>query len=63
MFAFLNASSIDLTSLPKLNPISLFFENVIVNHNNPNIRVNRLNLLKNLHNSISELSAFELIED
>ena len=44
-------------------PISLFFDNVIVNHNNYNIRVNRLNLLKNLHNSISKFSIFELIED
>ncbi len=43
--------------------ISLFFDNVIVNHNDSNIRVNRLNLLKNLHNSISKFSIFELIED
>ena len=44
-------------------PISLFFDNVIVNHNDHNIRVNRLNLLKNLHNSMSKFSIFELIED
>ena len=44
-------------------PISLFFDNVIVNHNDYNIRINRLNMLKNLHNSISKFSIFELIED
>ena len=50
--------------LIKMNePISLFFDNVIVNHNVYNIRVNRLNLLKNLHNSISKFSVFELIQD
>ena len=50
--------------LIKMNePISLFFDNVIVNHNDYNIRVNRLNLLKNFHNSISKFSIFELIED
>ena len=50
--------------LIKMNePISLFFDNVIVNHKNYNTRVNRLNLLKNLHNSISKFSIFELIED
>ena len=50
--------------LIKMNePISLFFDNVIVNHNEYNKRVNRLNLLKNLHNSISKFSIFELIED
>tara|TARA_B100000085_G_C18319941_1_gene421851 strand:- start:162 stop:671 length:510 start_codon:yes stop_codon:yes gene_type:complete len=50
--------------LIKMNePISLFFDNVIVNHNDYKIRVNRLNLLKNLHNSISKFSIFELIED
>ena len=50
--------------LIKMNePISLFFDNVIVNHNDYNIKVNRLNLLKNLHNSISKFSIFELIED
>ena len=50
--------------LIKMNePISLFFDNVIVNHNDYVIRVNRLNLLKNIHNSISQFSIFELIED
>ena len=50
--------------LIKMNePISLFFDNVIVNHNDYKIKVNRLNLLKNLHNSISKFSIFELIED
>jgi len=52
-----------INNLIKMNvPISLFFDNVIVNHNDTNIRVNRLNLLKNLHNSISKFSIFELIE-
>ena len=45
------------------NPISLFFDNVIVNHNDYIIRVNRLNLLKNLQNSISKFIIFELIQD
>ena len=50
--------------LIKMNkPISLFFDNVIVNHIDPNIKVNRINLLKNLHNSISKFTIFELIED
>ena len=44
-------------------PISSFFDNVIVNHDNSSIRVNRLNLLKNLHNSISEYCILETIED
>ena len=44
-------------------PISLFFDNVIVNHKDNNVKINRLNLLKNLHNSISKFSIFELIED
>ena len=50
--------------LIKMNePISLFFDKVKVNHNDYNIRINRLNLLKNLHNSISKFSRFELIQD
>ena len=44
-------------------PITLFFENVIVNHKVSNIRANRLSILKNLHNSISSFSIFELIQD
>ena len=53
-----------ITYLIKMNePISLFFDNVIVNHNDANIRVNRLNLLKNLYNTLSKFSIFELIED
>ena len=50
--------------LIKMNePISLFFDNVIINHTDFNIRVNRLNLLKNLYNSISKFSIFELIKN
>ena len=53
-----------ITYLIKMNkPISLFFDNVIVNHNDSKIRFNRLNLLKNLYNSLSKFSIFELIED
>ena len=52
-----------ISYLIKMNePISLFFDNVIVNHNDSDIRINRLNLLKNLHNCISKFSIFELIE-
>ena len=58
------SQDIFINYLIKMNePITLFFNNVIVNHNDSNIRVNRLNLLKNLHNSISKFSIFELIED
>ena len=58
------SQNILINYLIKMNePISLFFDNVIVNHNDYNIRVNRLNLLKNLHNSISKFSIFELIVD
>ncbi len=53
-----------ITSLIKMNEsISLFFDKVIVNHHNYNIKTNRLNLLKNLHNSISEFSSFKFIEN
>ncbi len=53
-----------ITYLIKMNAsISLFFDNVIVNHNDSKVRVNRLNLLKNFHNSISKFSKFELIEN
>ena len=53
-----------INNLIKMNdPIISFFDNVIVNHNDYNIRVNRLNLLKNLHNSISKFSIFDLIVD
>ena len=50
--------------LIKMNsPISLFFENVIVNHDDHNIKTNRLNLLKNLHKFMLEFSIFEFIEN
>ncbi len=53
-----------IDSLIKMNePISLFFENVIVNHYDNNIKTNRLSLLKNLHNSILEFSSFNFIEN
>lgn len=53
-----------INCLIKMNePISLFFDNVIVNHKDTNKRDNRLNLLKNLYNSISKFSIFDLIED
>ena len=53
-----------IKSLIKMNKsVSSFFDNVIVNHDNSNIKTNRLNLLKNLHNSILEFSMFNLIEN
>ena len=58
------SQDIMINYLIKMNePISLFFDKVKVNHNDYNIRINRLNLLKNLHNSISKFSRFELIQD
>mgnify|MGYP005725566215 FL=1 len=58
------SQDIMINYLIKMNePISLFFDKVKVNHNDYNIRINRLNLLKNLHNSISKFSRFELIKD
>ena len=53
-----------INSLIKMNdPISLFFDNVIVNHDDYNIKTNRLSLLKNLQNSILEFSSFNFIEN
>ena len=43
-------------------PISSFFDKIIVNHNDDNIKTNRLSLLKNLHSLILKFSIFELIE-
>ena len=43
--------------------ISLFFDNVIVNHENYKIKVNRLNLLKKLHKLMLKFSSFDLIEN
>ncbi len=52
-----------VNSLIKMNvPISLFFDKVIVNHNDRNVKINRLSLLKNLHSLILKFSVFELIE-
>ena len=44
-------------------PIDNFFEAVIVNADNQNIRRNRLNLLSNIHRSIATIADFSLIED
>tara|TARA_B100000963_G_C22143000_1_gene458334 strand:- start:52 stop:561 length:510 start_codon:yes stop_codon:yes gene_type:complete len=53
-----------INSLIKMNyPITIFFENVIVNHDDKTIKTNRLNLLKNLHNSILKFSNFNYIEN
>ena len=59
-----NSQDVLIKNLIKMNkPISLFFENVIVNHDNYNIKTNRLNLLKNLHNSMLQFSSFGFIEN
>ncbi len=53
-----------IKSLIKMNQsISLFFDNVIVNHEHDNIRINRLILLKNFHNLMLKFSSFDFIED
>ncbi len=53
-----------IESLIKMNEsISLFFKNVIVNHNDYNIKINRLSLLNNLHNLMLKISIFDNIED
>ncbi|MEL6964423.1 MAG: glycine--tRNA ligase subunit beta [Pseudomonadota bacterium] len=44
-------------------PIDSFFERVIVNTDDTNIRRNRLNLLSNIHRSIATIADFSLIED
>ncbi len=44
-------------------PIDSFFERVIVNADDNNIRKNRLNLLSNIHRSIASIADFSLIED
>ena len=59
-----NSQEVLINFLIKMNqPISLFFDNVIVNHDDHNIKTNRLNLLKNLHNLMLKFSTFEIIED
>ena len=59
-----NSQDVLIKNLIKMNkPISLFFENVIVNHDNYNIKINRLNLLKNLHSSMLQFSSFGFIEN
>jgi glycyl-tRNA synthetase beta chain len=44
-------------------PIDTFFDKVIVNADDPKVRKNRLNLLSNIHRSISRVADFSLIED
>ena len=44
-------------------PISSFFDNVIINHDDINTKFNRFNLLKNLHNLILNFARFDLIGD
>jgi glycyl-tRNA synthetase beta chain len=44
-------------------PIDSFFDNVIVNTEDDDIRKNRLNLLSNIHRSIATIADFSLIED
>jgi len=44
-------------------PIDTFFEKVIVNADDPNVRKNRLNLLSNIHRSIATIADFSVIED
>ena len=44
-------------------PIDSFFDKVIVNADQQNIRRNRLNLLSNIHRSIETIADFSLIED
>ena len=44
-------------------PIDTFFEKVIVNADDQNVRKNRLNLLSNIHRSIATIADFSLIED
>ena len=46
------------------NQVLYFVDNIsLVNHNDNIIKINRLNLLKNLSNSISKFCILELIED
>jgi len=44
-------------------PIDSFFEGVIVNADDQNVRKNRLNLLSNIHRSMATIADFSLIED
>jgi glycyl-tRNA synthetase beta chain len=44
-------------------PIDTFFDKVIVNADDANVRKNRLNLLSNIHRSIARVADFSLIED
>ena len=44
-------------------PIDTFFDKVIVNAEDTDVRKNRLNLLSNLHRSIATIADFSLIED
>ncbi len=44
-------------------PIDTFFDKVIVNADDPEVRRNRLNLLSNIHRSIARVADFSKIED
>ena len=44
-------------------PIDSFFDRVIVNADNVDLRQNRLNLLSNIHRSIATIADFSMIED
>ena len=44
-------------------PIDSFFERVIVNTDDQNVRKNRLNLLSTIHRSIATIADFSLIDD
>ncbi len=58
------SQSVLIKSLIKMNKsISLFFDNVIVNHDDYNLKINRLNLLKNLYNVLLKFSSFVFIKD
>ena len=53
-----------IKSLINMNKsISLFFDNVIVDHHDYRIKYNRLSLLRNLHNLMLKFSSFDFIED
>ena len=53
-----------INSLINMNkPISSFFDNVIINHEDSNTKFNRFKLLKNLHNLMLKFARFDLIED
>ena len=63
-FAFLNNQDYFLEEIKKLQiPINLFFETIIVNVENKEIKENRLNLMFGLKELIIKYSNFDVIED